>query len=56
MLDEGVEQFVAEGLVPRLAGEHLAEVRASLTHGRPKVDHGGTSLYGWGLLWGFAVC
>ena len=28
MLNEGVEEFVVEGLVPGLAGEHLAEVRA----------------------------
>lgn len=41
MLDEGVEEFVVEGLVPGLAGEHLAEVRASLTHDWLRADHGG---------------
>ena len=41
VLDEGVEEFVVEGLVPGLAGEHLAEVRAALTHDRLEVDHGG---------------
>mgnify|MGYP000905807101 CR=1 FL=1 len=41
MLDEGIEEFVVEGLVPGLARERLVEVRASLTHGRLKADHGG---------------
>ena len=41
MLNEGVEEFVVEGLVPGLAGEHLAEVGASLTHDRLEADHGG---------------
>ena len=41
MLDEGVEEFVVEGLVPGLAGEHLAEVSASHTHDRLEADHGG---------------
>ena len=41
MLDERVEEFVVEGLVPGLAGEHLAEVSASLTHDRLEADHGG---------------
>lgn len=41
MLDEGVEEFVVEGIVPRLAGEHLPEVGASLAHDRLEVDHGG---------------
>ena len=34
VLDEGVEKFVVEGLVPGLAREHCAEVRALLTHDR----------------------
>lgn len=29
MLNEGVKEFVVEGFVPGLAGEHLAEVRAA---------------------------
>ena len=41
MLNEGVKEFVVEGLVPRLAGEHLSEVIASLTHNRLEADHGG---------------
>lgn len=41
MPDEGVEELVVEGLAPRLAGEHLAEVGASLTHDRLEADHGG---------------
>ena len=41
VLNKGVEEFVVEGLVPGLAGEHLAEVRASLTHDRLEADHGG---------------
>lgn len=41
MLDEGVEEFKVEGLVPRLAGEHLSEVRAALAHDRFEVDHSG---------------
>ena len=41
VLNEGVEEFVVEGLVPGLAGEHLAEVGASLTHDRLEADHGG---------------
>ena len=40
MLDEGIEEFVVEGLVPGLAGEHLAEVRAALTHDLLEADHG----------------
>ena len=41
MLDERVEEFVVEGLVPGLAREHLSEVRASLTHNLLEADHGG---------------
>ena len=41
VLDEGVKEFVVEGLVPGLAGEHLSEVRAALAHDRLKADHGG---------------
>ncbi len=41
VLDEGVEEFVVEGLVPGLAREHLSEVRAALTHDRLEADHGG---------------
>ena len=41
VLNEGVEEFVVEGLVPGLACEHLAEVGASLTHDRLEADHGG---------------
>lgn len=41
MLDEGVEEFVVEGLVPGLAREHCAEVRAALAHDLIEVDHGG---------------
>ena len=40
MLNEGVEEFVVEGLAPGLASEHCAEVRAALTHDRLEVDHG----------------
>lgn len=55
MLDEGVKEFVVEGLVPRLAGEHCAEVCAALVRDLLKADHGGPSLYSWGLPWGFPV-
>ena len=41
VLDEGVEEFVVERLVPGLAGEHLAEVSAALAHDRFEADHGG---------------
>ena len=41
VLNEGVEEFVVEGLVPGLAGEHLAEVCAALAHDRLEADHGG---------------
>ena len=41
VLDEGVEEFVVEGLVPGLTDEVLAEVRAALAHDRLKADHGG---------------
>ena len=41
VLNEGIEEFVVEGLVPGLPGEHLSEVRASLTHDRFEADHGG---------------
>ena len=41
VLNEGVEDFVVEGLVPRLAGEHLSEVCAAHTHNRLEADHGG---------------
>lgn len=41
VLNEGVEEFVVEGLVPGLAGEHCAEVRAAFTHDRLEADHGG---------------
>ena len=41
VLDEGVKEFVVEGLVPGLASEHFSEVRASLTHHRLEADHGG---------------
>ena len=41
MLDEGVEEFVVEGLVQGLAGEHCAEVRAVLAHDLLETDHGG---------------
>ena len=41
MLDEGVKEFVVEGLVPGLAREHCAEVRAALTHDRLEADRGG---------------
>ena len=40
VLNQSVEEFVVEGLVPGLAGEHLAEVRATLTHDRLEADHG----------------
>ena len=39
VLDEGVKEFVVEGLVPRLAGEHLSEVRAALAHDLLEADH-----------------
>lgn len=41
MLDEGVEEFVVERLVPGLTGELLAEVRAALAHNGFEADHGG---------------
>lgn len=41
MPDEGVEELVAEGLGPGLAGEHCAEVRAALAHDLLEADHGG---------------
>ena len=41
VLNEGVEELVVEGLVPGLAGEHLAEVCAAFTHDRLEADHGG---------------
>ena len=41
VLDEGVEEFVVEGLVPGLAGEHFSEVGAALAHDRLEADHGG---------------
>lgn len=41
ILDERVKEFVVEGLVPGLVGEHSVEVRAALAHDRLKVDHGG---------------
>ena len=41
VLNEGVKEFVVEGLVPGLAGEHCAEVRAALTHDLLEADHGG---------------
>ena len=41
MLNECVEEFVVEGLVPGLAREHCAEVRAALTHDLLEADHGG---------------
>lgn len=41
VLDEGVEEFVVEGLVPGLAGEHLSEVCAAFTHDLLEADHGG---------------
>ena len=41
VLDEGIEEFVVEGLVPGLAGEHLSEVSALLAHDRLEADHGG---------------
>lgn len=40
-MNEGVEEFVVEGLVPGLPGEDLAEVCAALTHDRFEADHGG---------------
>lgn len=42
VLDEGVKEFVVEGYVPWLAGEHLPAVRAALAHDRLEADHGGT--------------
>ena len=41
VLNERVKEFVVEGFVPGLAGEHLSEVRAALAHDRLKADHGG---------------
>lgn len=41
MSDEGVEEFVVEGLIPGLAREYCVEVRAALTHDRLETDHGG---------------
>ena len=41
MLDERVEEFVVEGVVPGLASEHCAEVRAALAHSLFEVDCGG---------------
>lgn len=41
VLNEGVKEFVVEGLVPGLACEHLSEVCAALTHDRLEADHGG---------------
>lgn len=41
VLNEGPEEFVVEGLVPGLACERLAEVRAALAHDLIEVDHGG---------------
>ena len=41
VLNEGVEEFVVEGLVPGLAGQHRAEVRAALAHDGFEADHGG---------------
>lgn len=40
MLNEGVREFVVEGLVPGLAGEHCAEVSAALAHALLETDHG----------------
>lgn len=55
VLNEGVEEFVVEGLVPGLAGENCAEVCATLTHDGFEADHGGASRYGWSLPRGFPV-
>ena len=41
VLDEGVEEFIVEGLGPGLAGGHCAEVCATLAHDLLKADHGG---------------
>lgn len=41
VLNEGVKEFVVEGLGPGLAGEQCAEVRASLAHDLLEADHGG---------------
>ena len=41
VLNEGVEEFVVEGLAPGLTGEHCAEVRAALAHDWLEADHGG---------------
>ena len=41
ILDERVKEFVVEGFVPGLAGEHCVEVRTALAHDRLKADHGG---------------
>ena len=49
VLDEGVEEFVVEGLVPGLRGERLSEVHVALMHDQLKADHDGASRYGWGL-------
>lgn len=51
VLDEGVEEFMVDGLVPGLAGERCAEVCAALMHDILKADYGGAILYGWGLSW-----
>lgn len=40
MLNEGVREFVVEGLLPGLAGEHCAEVSAALAHALLETDHG----------------
>lgn len=40
MLNEGVEEFVVEGLVPGLAGEDCAEACAALTHDGFEADRG----------------
>lgn len=40
-MNERVEEFVVEVLVPGLTGEHLSKVRAVLAHDRLKADHGG---------------
>lgn len=41
MLNERVKEFVVGGLVPGLAGEHLAEVCSALAHDLLEADHGG---------------
>lgn len=42
VLDESIEEFVVEGFVPGLAGEHLSEVRAALAYDRLEADYGGS--------------